>query len=210
MQRDAIYIVIILVLLAVVLNIGRREDRTFEETITETIRTDSATFYKPDPVTLDYRTVKVQVPRWLLGNVSEVPTGSADDREDNFTITDGDTLHRAELALRIETRHYRDSTFEAQVSGPAFAEYRPTLDWVKTYETTRDIIRTVPQVPAKWWEVRATAGAFYTPSHSDLWAGVSAQRFIGRWNYGASVGYGLSGEPFFEVRGGVRLFDSNR
>lgn len=203
MARDTIYLIIIAGLLAFFLCRTQKEEGK-EETFTETVRTDSATFYTPDPIALDYRTVKVQVPRWLFGNVSEVPTGSADDQEENFLIT-ADSAQCADLAIAIETRQYRDSTYEAQVSGPAFGNYRPTLDWVRTYGTTREITRTISVIPRKWWEVRATAGAFYTPTHSDLWAGVSATRFSGRWNYGASVGCGLSGEPFVEVRAGFKI-----
>lgn len=207
MKRDFYYLSIITLLLAVIWY-NAADSEAPEEATSEVVRTDTTTFFRPDPITLDYRTARVEVPRWLF-SVSENPTGLADDREGNFPMTaEGsfpDSLQCAEIALSVETRIYRDSTYEAQVSGPAIGTLRPNLDYIRTFSTTREITKTISVIPRKWWELRATAGAFYTPTHSDLWAGIEADRHVGRWSYGASVGYALSGSPYAEVRAGFRI-----
>lgn len=81
---------------------------------------------------------------FLLDNLSEIPTDSADN---------------IAMALEIETRVYEDSLYQAQVSGPAVGGYRPTLDWIEVYNRTHTVTRT--QRPR--FAVTAGVGAAYTP-----------------------------------------------
>lgn len=80
------------------------------------------------------------------GNVSDVPTSSADS---------------VAVALDIETRVYEDSLYRAQISGPAVGRYRPTLDWVEVYGRTNTITRTATK--RHRFAVTAGVGAAYTP-----------------------------------------------
>ena len=111
------------------------------------------------------------------------------------------------VEVEMESRTYRDSTFEARVSGPSIAGRGPTLDYFHTYNTTTTITRT--EFPRKWWSVRAGVGAtFRFPTGNDLFAEVAIDRYANRWSYGASVGYTLSGDPYVEARGSFALFTS--
>lgn len=80
------------------------------------------------------------------GSCSEIPNGSADS---------------VAVALEIETRVYEDSLYRAQVSGPAVADYRPSLDWIETYARTQTITRT--ETRRHRFAVTAGVGAAYTP-----------------------------------------------
>lgn len=203
MKRDFAYIAIIASLLAVVIFRPRGAEAP-EEKIAETVRTEEAAFYRPDPIAIDYHTARVALPRWLF-NVSETPTGSGGALPERSTNPDS-----VEIDVRVETRTYRDSTFEAQISGPAVGSLRPTLDYIRTFSSSREVVRTISVTPPKWWEVQATAGAFCTKGHSDLWIGVSGNRRAGRWSYGAAAGYCLSGQPFAEARASFTLFQIER
>ena len=196
-KRDFVYLAIIAALLAVVFFRHRGAD-TPEEEITETVRTEEAAFYRPDPIALDYHTARVVIPRWLF-SVPEAQAPSEDLTTDSV-----------EVSVRIEERTYRDSTFEARISGPAIGNLRPTLDHIRTFGTTREVVKTISATPTKWWEVRATARALYASDRADLWAGITADRHTGRWSYGAAVGYSLSGHPIAEIRAGYRLFGGEK
>lgn len=205
MKRDYIYITAIVALFLCYANLRSFHADSTAEQVSEVERTDVSAFYAPEPETIDYDAVRVSVPMWLF-NTSVSHTESGNHQEENFPIkTDS-----VEVAVRIETRTYRDSTYEARVSGPSLGGIGPSLDWIHTYDTTREITKTNFVIPRKWWEVRATAGLLYTPEHSDLWAGITADRYIGRWSYGVSIGYALSGNPYAEVRTGFRIFSNTK
>ena len=80
------------------------------------------------------------------GNLSEIPTGLADS---------------VAIELEIETLVYEDSLYRAQVSGPAVAGYRPSLDWIELYSRTQTITRT--ETRRNRFAVTAGVGAAYTP-----------------------------------------------
>ena len=165
---------------------------------------ESAEFFCPEPITLDYRTARVAVPRWLFKAPEEMQANLTSELI-KATATDS-----VDLNVTIESRTYRDSTYEATISGPAIGGLRPTLDNIRTFNHTKEITRTVLQVPPKWWEVRATAGAMFAHDRADAWAGIAADRHAGRWSYGASIGYSLAGHPVAEIRAGYRLFGGQK
>lgn len=51
-----------------------------------------------------------------------------------------------EVAVSMERRMYEDSTYRAQVSGPAIGELHPSLDWVEVYNRTT----TIAKRPTRW------------------------------------------------------------
>lgn len=53
-----------------------------------------------------------------------------------------------EVNVAMESRTYSDSTYRAQVSGPAIGGLHPTLDWVETY--SRTTTTTIKQKPSRW------------------------------------------------------------
>lgn len=51
-----------------------------------------------------------------------------------------------EVAVSMERRMYEDSTYRAQVSGPAIGGLHPSLDWVEVYNRTT----TIAKRPSRW------------------------------------------------------------
>ena len=80
------------------------------------------------------------------GSCSEIPNSSVDS---------------VAIELEIETLVYEDSLYRAQVSGPAVAGHRPSLDWIETYAHTQTITRT--ETRRNRFAVTAGVGAAYTP-----------------------------------------------
>lgn len=199
MKRDYIYIVIIAALLAVLFTTGKRAER--EEVKIEAVRVDSAQFWEPEPTRVECATSKVTVPRWLFfaPERSENPGKVVEERTDSV-----------EIDIRTESRVYRDSTYEATVSGPTIGGHGPKLDYIRTFNTTREITRTIYAAPRKRWEVMATASALYARGQGDIWAGLTVTRHVGRLTYGASAGYSLSGHPYAEARVGIALLRGER
>ena len=126
------------------------------EKVVET-RIDTVYYERPQPIAVDSRPVTVNVPRLVFapavvaenattGTCSEIPNSSADS---------------VAVALEIETRVYEDSLYRAQVSGPAVADYRPSLDWIEVYSRTNTITRT--ETRRNRFAVTAGVGAAYTP-----------------------------------------------
>ena len=130
-------------------------------------RIDTVFYERPQPIAITSRPITVNVPRLVFapavvaenattgtcseipnssGNLSEIPTASADS---------------VAVALEIETRTYEDSLYRAQVSGPAVADYRPSLDWIEVYGRTNTITRT--ETRRHRFAVTAGVGAAYTP-----------------------------------------------
>lgn len=203
MKRDFYYLSIIAVLLAVIWY-NTADSEAPEVETSEVVRTDTTTFFRPDPITLDYRTARVAVPRWLFKapeELTENPTAE---------LMEAKATDSVDLNVTIESRTYRDSTFEATISGPAIGYLRPSLDNIRTFNHTKEITRTVAKLPDKWWEVRATAGAMFAHDRADAWAGIAADRHAGRWSYGASIGCSLAGHPVAEIRAGYRLFGGQK
>lgn len=51
-----------------------------------------------------------------------------------------------EVEVPMERRTYQDSTYRAQVSGPAIGGLHPSLDWVEVYNRTT----TIAKKPSRW------------------------------------------------------------
>lgn len=51
-----------------------------------------------------------------------------------------------EVEVSMERRMYQDSTYRAQVSGPAIGGLHPSLDWVEVYNRTT----TIAKKPSRW------------------------------------------------------------
>lgn len=200
--RDYIYMVIIAALLATMF--WRKATNESEPLTAEVKYVESAEFFSPEPITLDYRTARVAVPRWLFKAPEELPANPTAE------LMEAKATDSVDLNVTIESRTYRDSTFEATISGPAIGYLRPSLDNIRTFNHTKEITRTVAILPDKWWEVRATAGAMFAHDRADAWAGIAADRHAGRWSYGASIGYSLAGHPVAEMRAGYRLFGGQK
>lgn len=52
-----------------------------------------------------------------------------------------------EVEVSMERRTYQDSTYRAQVSGPAIGGLHPSLDWVEVYNRTTT---TIAKKPSRW------------------------------------------------------------
>ena len=87
----------------------------------------------------------------------------------------GDSLQL--VLLRVQ-RHYHDSTFDAWVSG-----VDPTLDSIKTYQTTRVINREIPviQVKKTRWGIGFQAGASANKDGVFPYVGVGVSYNILSW-----------------------------
>lgn len=51
-----------------------------------------------------------------------------------------------EVEVAMERRMYQDSSYRAQVSGPAIGGLHPSLDWVEVYNRTT----TIGKKPSRW------------------------------------------------------------
>lgn len=196
-MRDYIYAFVILALCIVFgPNKWNAKDDHIPEP-TKKVERDTTRHFAPPPVEVaPLQSFKVELPRMLFV-----------ERTDTAYI-ERVRVDSVEVEVQMEAKTYRDSTYEARVSGPTIGGYGPKLDYINTYNTTATITRT--EHPRKWWALSATAGGFYTPANPDLWAGLAIERHAGRWSCGGSVGYTLSGHPYAEVRGGWRIFGGNK
>lgn len=130
-------------------------------TTTETVRVDTLFYERPQPVKTSPPTfVSVRVPRLLFT--------PADTVMRTVVVSAGEDS--VQLQLAIECREYRDSTYRAQVSGPAVGEYRPTLDWIEVYNRTTERVQTITKRPR--FAVTAGVGAAYTPKGFQPYAGI--------------------------------------
>ena len=87
----------------------------------------------------------------------------------------GDSLQL--VLLRVQ-RHYHDSTFDAWVSG-----VDPTLDSIKTYQTTRVITREIPviQVKKTRWGIGIQGGVTIGKDGLSPYLGFGGQYNIASW-----------------------------
>lgn len=122
---------------------------------------DTLRYELPIPQYSQTRTVTVNVPKLLFvecdsvvkdslttasGNLSEIPTGSADS---------------VQMHIEVETRIYEDSLYRAQVSGPTVGGLHPTLDFVELCNRTERITKTVTK--RHRFAITAGVGGAYTP-----------------------------------------------
>ncbi|WP_300727840.1 DUF6808 domain-containing protein [uncultured Rikenella sp.] len=154
-------------------------------------RIDTVYYERPQPIALTSRPITVNVPRLLFAgehvkdSCKSFTYGSANVKETAPVVAYSATTPYGEqcannaqsygscseipnssadsvaVALEIETRTYEDSLYRAQVSGPAVAGYRPSLDWIEVYGRTNTITRT--ETRRHRFAVTAGVGAAYTP-----------------------------------------------
>lgn len=59
-----------------------------------------------------------------------------------------EVIDSIDVEVAIERREYGDSTYRAQVSGPAIGDMYPALDWIEVY--SRTTTTTTTHKPHKW------------------------------------------------------------
>lgn len=199
-MRDLLYIVIIGSLCFLLWKSCQRKPQIITE---EVIRVDTVHILQPLPSDRKpVRSVHINLPRMIFVR----PDGSGTSI-DTIPLSSSDS-DSVQMRINIEQRVYRDSSYEAAVSGPVVGEYGPTLDYLNF--TNRTTTTTITSMPATRTELTVEAGAFYTTFGSDIWAGASLMRHSGRFAYGGSVGYTLSGSPYIEARCGILLWSGKR
>lgn len=176
-----------ILLLAAVLALGYWLGRRSVEIVTsETVRIDTVFYEKPTPVSTSSRTVTVNVPRMLFAptaNISKNGDSSATDLSGNDDGSpdndDGSPRNvggsdSVQMRVALETREYggRDTTFRAQVSGPAIGGYHPTLDWFEVYGRTVERVQTGTK--RHRFAVTAGVGVGYTPKGLQPYIGLNA------------------------------------
>ena len=117
----------------------------------EKLRIDTIYYKRPVPASVTRRPLGVQVPRLIFAERVR-PAEVLPD-----TAAAADSLSGR---IAFETRIYEDSTYRAQVSGPAVGPMKPSLDWIRTYDRTHTITRTLTQ--RNRFAVTAGIGAAYT------------------------------------------------
>lgn len=100
------------------------------------------------------------------------------------------------IPIPMETKTYRDSTYEAQVSG-----YNPSLDWIKVYQRTAYINTPIPTPVYPKFMLSPAVTAMVLPKDIFVGAGVEAQLWHGRWEFSVEPGYGFNFAPDGMERG---------
>jgi len=90
------------------------------------------------------------------------------------------------IPIPMETKTYRDSTYEAQVSG-----YKPSLDWIKVHQKTAYITDVVTEF--KYPELIFSPGVNIDlfPNGAFAGGGLHADYWTGRWQFSIDAGYGI-------------------
>lgn len=170
--------------------------------VIETVRIDTVFYRMPTPEPTAWRTVTVNVPRILFAPAS----GQGKYRPGVPAEVDptGGGRDSVRMELVIETQQYADSTYRAQVSGPAVGTYRPQIDWIEIYarERTRTSLVRKPYS----WEVGPATGAWLSTDGRGAWIGVQARRNFGRLSLSATGGWATGGGAYGQVVVGVNLF----
>ena len=161
--------------------LGRRsvEVHSFSET-----RVDTVFYEKLEPFNTTQTEVTFNVPRWMFA------PGDTDTVERVVFVQDS-----VQVTLPVERREYKDSTYYAVVSGVSVGGYRPSLDYIETYNTTTTAT-TVVRDPYKW-EIGPAAGAWTTQEFGGTWVGAEARRTFGRFSMTASAGYDVSNHGIY-------------
>lgn len=140
MKRTIIFVVAIAV--AFVLGWMLAPQSTIVE---ERVVIDTVFYAKPTIAKVEARPTSVRVPQLIFAErIVEVskdvmPTTIEQDSTD--------------IIVDMETIIYEDSTYKAQVTGPAIGNLHPSLDWVHTYQ------KTITQTVTKKSRFAVTAGA---------------------------------------------------
>lgn len=149
----------------------------------ETVRIDTVFYEKPAPVTVSRRTIAINLPRVLFAPAAS--TGSAGSTASTASTASTGSAPVAprkdsvRMELEFQTLEYADSTYQAQVSGPAIGNYGPRLDWIETYDrtTTRHEIRK----DRSRFALTVGAGAAYTPKGFQPYIGIGVGVVIWKW-----------------------------
>lgn len=152
-------------------------------------------YEKPQPIgsSHDFTTVSIPV---LLFAPPDTVTQSTVVGIDNDSI---------QIQLAIERREFHDSTYRAVVSGPAIGEYRPTLDWIETYNT--ETIRTITTHDPYNWEIGPAVGVYAAKPGYGIWVGGQVRRNFGRFNITGAGGYDTTtGGGFIQATAGITLW----
>lgn len=187
MTRDIFYILAI-VILSFALARSHRDTPP-----QQVVRVDTTIYYSPKDVASRIEPRAVTLPRLIFV-----------EHRDTVIQVVADSVS---VEVELERRTYRDSTFEATISGVRVGDLRPTLDEIRVFSKSTTL--TIEQLPAQWWELNATAGVTYH-STADVWCGAEFSRHSNRWSYGGVVGCTAKGSPvvglkasFSLVRGGL-------
>ena len=157
--RDILIIALIGAALAGAYWMGRRSVAV--ETV-ETVRIDTVFYEKPAPVTVSRRSIAIDVPRVLFAPAASTGSaGSTGSTESTGSAPVAPQKDSVRMELEFQTVEYADSTYRAQVSGPAIGEYGPRLDWCETYDRTT--LRQQMQKDRKRFALTVGIGAAYTP-----------------------------------------------
>ncbi|WP_295939607.1 DUF6808 domain-containing protein [uncultured Alistipes sp.] len=183
-------------LLAVFFFLGYYFGRDSIEVQTDTkVEIHTVYYERPQPVNTSRSLVSVNIPKLLFA--------PADTLRETVLVHIGQDS--AQLQLAIEKRMYEDSTYRAQVSGPAVGEYGPSLDWIEIYN--RQTIRTTTVRDPYKWEIGSAAGAWYANSGGSVWIGAQMRRNFGRLNLTASGGWDPNnGGTFVQATAGLTLW----
>ncbi len=130
--------------------LGCRSVKPIVETV-EQIRIDTVFYERPVPASVTRRPLGVQVPHLIFAD-RLLPAEVLPDKAAAADSLSG--------RIAFETRIYEDSTYRAQVSGPAVGPMKPSLDWIQTYDRTHTITRTLTKRDR--FAVTAGVGAAYT------------------------------------------------
>lgn len=143
---------------------------------------------KPVPVEV----IPAGVEMCPIGTVAEMRA-----RIDSLLNLKPDTAF-VEIPVPIEAKLYKDSLYEAQVSG-----WHPSLDWVKIKEKTAYISVPYPEYRYPTFAVSPFAECLILPESYGIGAGLELDFWINRWEVSGGCGYYLSGKSggvFGEVK----------
>lgn len=229
--RELFFIALIGGALAAAYWLGRR---SVQVETRETVRIDTLFYRLPTPEPPARRTVTVNVPRVLFAPAVRRMQGmEADTQTDDRVARTGQNVQEAgtgaqgsvaqmpgagqpdriaapteqdsvRMELVIETKQYADSTYRAQVSGPAIGTYWPQIDWIEIYarERTRTSLVRKPYS----WEVGPAAGAWLSSHESAVWVGAQARRNIGRFSIAATGAWVIGGGVCAQVQVGITVW----
>ena len=91
------------------------------------------------------------------------------------------------VPIPMETKVYRDSIYEAQVSG-----FNPSLDWIRVTQRTAYINTPYPLPVWPSFMLSPAVAVEILPGRVFAGAGAVADYWTGRWQFSIEVGYGVN------------------
>lgn len=154
---------------------GCQRDRVVTDSKSETqIKYDTIPVFIDTPVILDslvvrYKTIKVPV-------YDTIKAPHADTLATDVAIS----TDSASVVLPITQKHYRDSTYEAWVSG-----YEPALDSIRIFQPTATITNTITNTEVRYkpkrWGLGVQIGVGVTPNRIEPYVGIGVSYNIFSW-----------------------------